>query len=78
MCADLELHVIFELGEYLDETEDEEIDDEYLAHTLERVRLLLPGVERAKKALLATVVRRWEDRPVDIDLSVNQASRPSV
>lgn len=78
MCADLELNVIFEIGEYLDETEDEEIDHEYLAHTLERVRLLLPGVERTKKALLSTVVRRWEDRPIDVDLSVSQTLVPRL
>ncbi|MCV9964805.1 hypothetical protein OIU34_23210 [Pararhizobium sp. BT-229] len=76
MSGDLVLHVIFDVGEYLDETADEEIDHEYLAATLERVRLLLPGADRKKKALLSTVVRRWEDRPIDVDLSVRQTSVP--
>lgn len=68
----------YDLSQYLDKTDDEDIDHEHLAGLLVRAKDALPGVERKKRDLLDTVLRRWEDRPMGTDLAMRpQISAPA-
>ncbi|MBY3433678.1 hypothetical protein HFN89_05895 [Rhizobium laguerreae] len=59
-----------DLSEYLDETDDGDIDHEHLVRQLTHVMESLPGVERKKRDLLDIVIRRWDDRPIGSDLAM--------
>ncbi|MCZ7860947.1 hypothetical protein O9X98_05975 [Agrobacterium salinitolerans] len=54
---------------YLDDNED--IDPEQVADYMARVAAELPITDRARKDLLTTVLKRWEDRPIGTDLAMN-------
>lgn len=56
---------------YLDDTDDEDIDTEQLADYLARVSAELTVVDRVRESLLVTVLKRWEDRPIGTDLAMN-------
>jgi hypothetical protein len=66
--------IAHDLSEYLDETDDEDVDYDHLAVRLMSAIEALPGVERKKRDLLETIIRRWDDRPIGNDLAVRPSS----
>jgi hypothetical protein len=67
---------IIVIENYLDDAADADIDPDQLADYLARFTNELPGVDRARKSYLTTVLKRWYDRPIGTDLAMNPS--PSV
>jgi hypothetical protein len=70
--------IAYELSKYLDETDDDDVDNDHLAGRLMCAMQALPGVERKKRELLDTVLRRWEDRPIGNDLAFRPVASGSA